>query len=540
MNTFEQPSHPRGGPHLPGNPPEPTRSWFFTRDHKRLAILYLVGLMLVVTAGAFLGLAMRSDLATPDSELGPTTYLRLFTSHGMLMLFVFAIPAISATLGNFVLPLMIGARGMAFPRLGLAAFYLWVAGALLTMLALTLGALDTGWAFDATYSRNESHAEVVAALGVLLIAVSVLLTALGFVVTIHKMRAPGVTLWRLPVFVKALYATSIVQLVAAPLLSLTAMLVVLDKVLGVGLFDPQLGGDPVLFQHFFWASVHPLIISTLIAALGVTAEVISVHARHGVSQRAFVAAISVLAVASLFQWGEHMAVSGQSELATTMFSFMALIGAVPLFVIVASLVHSLRRGVLSLTTPAIFGLGVVLMVAFGAIARVPQVAASTATHLQGTAYSVGQLHAALAGGLTLALLAGFFHWFPKLSGRHYHEQPGRLGAVVTLFGVLLMAAAELLLGARGMPRQGVSYEPEYQILQMVAGGGGLLFFVGLVWSVGVLVLALFKGRSAEENPWRAHSLEWSTTSPPPLGNFVATPHVDRGPYVFDEGPAPIG
>lgn len=514
---------------------EPRRAWFLTYDHKRLAILYVVGLFVVLFAAAFLGLTMRSDLATPDSDLGSATYLRLFTSHGMLMLFVFAIPALSATLGNFSLPLMIGARAMAFPRLGLASFYLWVTGALLTMSALTLGALDTGWAFDAAYTKSSGHAELLAALGIFLIAVSVLLTALGFVVTLHKMRAPGLTLWRVPLFAKALYASSVVQLVAAPLLVLTAMLVVLDEVLGVGLFDPALGGDPVVFQHFFWASVHPLLVATLIAALGVAAEVVSVHARHGLSQRVFVVAIALLGAVSLFQWGEHMAVSGQSELATTLFSFLALVGAAPLFVIVASFVQALRRGTLRLEAPLIFGLGVVVMVAFGAVARLPQVAASTATHLQGTAYSVGQLHAALAGGLMLALLAGFFHWFPKWSGRRYHEQPARLGAVVTLFGVLIMSAAELLLGARGMPRQGVNYEAEYQVLQMVASLGGLSFLVGLVWSVGVLVLALFKGRLAEENPWRALSLEWSTTSPPPVDNFVATPHVDRGPYTFERG-----
>jgi cytochrome c oxidase subunit 1 len=356
------------------------------------------------------------------------------------------------------------------------------------------------------------------------------------VVSIHKLRAPGLTWRRLPLFVTSLYASALVQVVATPLLLLAALLLLLEKTCGIGIFDPQLGGDPVLFQHFFWAGLHPMLIAALIAALGVAAEVVSVHVQRAVSRRAFVSAIAVLAITSFFQWGEHSMVAGQSEFASTFFSFSALLGVVPLLVLGLAIVGALRGSSVRLTTPLLFGLGVMCAVALGALSRVPLVATSTGFHLQDSAFSVGQLHASLGGGLTLALMAGFFHWFPKVTGRTYDERLGRLGATASVLGVCLMAVSEFLLGLSGVPRRGASYLAEHQGLELLAGVGGALMVLGLVGALGVLVHGLRVGPRATANPWGGTSLEWSTSSPPPLRNFVATPYVSAGPYAFGEPP----
>jgi len=505
-----------------------------THDHKRLALLFTVGLLVVLVAGAVVGLVMRAELATPASELGIAVHRRLLSSHGLLMAFVFAIPLVSATLGNYLLPLMLGARALAFPRLGLATFYLWAGGAALVLGALGLGRLDSGWTFEAPYAGELAGpgAEALAALGLLLVAASVLLTAVGFIVTIHKLRAPGMTWRRLPHFVSALYVASWITVVAAPLWAVTMLLVIVEKALGIGLFDPHLGGDPLLLQHFLWAGVHPLLVATTVATLGVIAEVLSVHARHAVSRRVFVGGLAALAALGFLQWGEHLVVAGQSELADVVFSFFALLGTAPLVVLVTGLVMSLRGGVLRLDAPLLFALGALVCVGLGALARVPLVATSTAFHLQGSTFSTGQLHASL-GGLALAVVAGLFHWFPKLTGRHVAAVPARWAALVSVAGVSLMAVVELVLGAGGTPRHAPGYPAEHQALQLLAGLGGLLLAAGLLAAIGTLVLGARAGRPATANPWDGASLEWATSSPPPRDNFAATPHVDHGPYAVD-------
>lgn len=510
-------------------------SWLLSTDHKRIAVLYMISLTMFFFVGGAAAILFRLELMTPQGDLVISeTYNRLFTLHGVVMVFFFLIPSIPAVLGNFLLPMMIGARDLAFPRLNLLSWYLFMAGGVLAIAAIVGGGVDTGWTFYTPYSTTYANSQVMAmALGIFVAGFSSILTGLNFIVTTHTMRAPGMTWLRLPLFVWGQYATSIIFVLGTPVLAITLMLIALERGLGIGIFDPKLGGDPLLFQHLFWFYSHPAVYIMVLPTMAVISEIVPCFARKRIFGYSFIAFSSVaIAVLSFLVWGHHMFVSGQSLYAGLVFSFFSMLVAIPSAVKVFNWTATLYKGSISLETPMLYALGFIGLFTVGGLTGLFLATTAIDVHVHDTYFIVAHFHYIMVGGAVMGYLGGIHFWWPKMTGRMYPEMWGRVSAVIVFVGFNLTFFPQFLLGYLGMPRRYHVYAEEFQILNVMSSAGASILGLGYLIPLAYLLWSLKYGEIAGPNPWRATGLEWTTPSPPPTFNFDQTPIVTEEAYAY--------
>jgi cytochrome c oxidase subunit 1 len=515
------------------------KSWLLTLDHKRIAILYLVSITVMFILGGSFALLIRLELATPKGDLlEADTYNKVFTLHGVIMLFFFLIPSIPAVLGNFLIPLMVGAKDLAFPRLNLLSWYLYIIGGGVAGFAMLSGGVDTGWTFYAPYSTRASHTYVLAAAaGAFIAGFSSILTGLNFIVTIHKMRAPGMTWFKMPLFLWSMYATSVVQLLGTPVVATTLMLVGVERATGVGIFDPKIGGDPILFQHLFWFYSHPAVYIMVLPAMGVVSEMVAAFARKPVFGYHFVAFASVaIAVIGFLVWGHHMFVSGQSMYAGLIFSFLSYVVAVPSAIKVFNWTATLYKASISFRVPMLYSFGFVGLFTIGGLTGLVLAATPVNVHVTDTYFVVAHFHYIMVGGTIMAYLGGLHFWWPKITGRMYNEAFAVTACVIIFVGFNLTFFPQFILGYQGMPRRYWEYMPEFQVLNVMSSAGASILGVGYLLPVIYLNWSVFYGKPAGPNPWGAAGLEWQTESPPPPANFDETPTVTEPAYTYHPMP----
>lgn len=512
-------------------------SWLLTKDHKRIAIMYLITVSLFFLAGGLYASAIRLELLTPQSDLFETgTYNKVFTQHGVIMVFFFLIPAIPAILGNFLIPIMIGAKDLAFPRINLMSLYIYWIGGIFTVWALIQGGVDTGWTFYTPYSTTFSNTYVMAVgLGIFINGFSSILTGLNFIVTIHTMRAPGMTWFRLPLFVWAHYATSLVMLLGTPVVAITILLLALERVARIGIFDPAIGGDPILFQHLFWFYSHPAVYIMILPGMGVISELISNFSRKKIFGYEFIAFSSIaIAVFGFLVWGHHMFVSGQSIYAGLVFSFLTMVVAIPSAIKVFNWTATLYKGHVSYDTPMLYALFFIGLFLIGGLTGLFLGSVGLTVHLTDTYFIVAHFHYVMVGGQVLAYLGGIHYWWSKMTGRMYSEFWGKISAMLVFIGFNLTFFPQFILGYLGMPRRYAAYPEELQVLNIFSTAGASVLGIGLVLPVVYLGYSLVKGEKAPANPWMLPGLEWRTASPPPTENFEETPIVTWEAYEFSD------
>ncbi len=517
------------------------KSWLLTKDHKRIAILYLISISVFFFLGGLMALLIRLELATPEADLlSSDTYNKAFTLHGVIMVFFFLIPSIPATLGNFFIPMMVGAKDLAFPRINLLSWYIYLVGGIFTFYALAAGGVDTGWTFYTPYSAAVSNTHVIAtALGVFIAGFSSILTGLNFVVTIHRMRAPGMTWFRLPLFVWAHYATSLIQILGTPVIAITMLMVFVERAFGFGIFDPARGGDPVLFQHLFWFYSHPAVYIMILPALGVMSELIAAFSRKKVFGYSFVAFSSLaIAVFSFIVWAHHMFVAGISVYSAMVFSFLSFSVAIPSAVKVFNWTATLYKASISFETPMLYAYGFMGLFTFGGLTGLILATLGTDVHLHDTYFVVAHFHYIMVGGAIMGYLGGLHYWWPKMVGRMYNEFLARIAAILVFVGFNLTFFPQFVLGYLGMPRRYHMYPPEFQVLNVLSSAGASVLGLGYVLPLLYLLYSLKKGAVAGPNPWGAAGLEWRTSSPPPTENFPITPRVTTEAYEFEPQMAP--
>ncbi len=512
------------------------RSWFLTTDHKRIGILYLISITGFFVVGAAAAGLLRLSLVVPDGSIFTNdTYNKLFTIHGVVMVWFFLIPSIPATFGNFLLPLMIGAKDLAFPRLNTTSWYVFMTGACFALLAVLLGGIDTGWTFYAPYSTTYSNTYVsLALIGVIVVGFSSILTGLNFVVTVHTMRAPGMTWFRMPIFIWTMYATSMIFLLATPVITVALILLVMERSFGIGVFDPKLGGDPVLFQHLFWFYSHPAVYIMVLPGMGVISEIVPAFSQKRIFGYRFIAYASIgLATITFFVWGHHMFVNGQSDYASVTFSFLSFAVAVPSAVKVYNWTATIHKGTLRLDTPMLYAMGYIGLFVLGGLTGLFLATLAIDEHVHDTYFVVAHFHYIMVGGTMLAFLGGLHFWWPKFTGRLYNEAWGRISAVLLFVGFNVTFFPQFILGYLGMPRRYHAYPEEFQLLNVLSSAGATILAFAYVFPMVYLLYSLWYGRKAPGNPWNAKGLEWMTTSPPPLHNFLKPPVVDFEAYDYD-------
>ena len=518
-------------------------SWLLTLDHKRIGVMYLVAVLASFFAGGVMALLIRTKLLFPGEVEWMTAeqYNQAFTLHGAIMVFLVIIPSIPAALGNFVLPIMLGAKDVAFPRLNLFSFYLWLAGAACAVYSLLAGGFDTGWTFYTPYSTNTTLGGVIPVLvGVFILGFSSIFTGVNFIVTIHKLRPPGMTWFRMPLFLWAVYATAIIQVLATPVLGITVALLVVERVFNIGIFDPSMGGDPVLFQHFFWFYSHPAVYIMILPGMGIISEIISVHSHRHIFGFRFIAFSSIaIAIFSFLVWGHHMFTSGQSPLMNVLFSAITFSVAIPSAVKVFNWLATLYKGSISLNTPMLYGLSFLFLFTIGGLTGIPLAVLSTDIHLHDTYFVVAHFHYVMMGSALIAMIGGLHHWWPKMFGVMYSEFWGRIACGLVFVGFNLTFFTQFMLGSQGMPRRYYTYDgtsagvagyvegmaETFRIYHHISTGGSYIMALGFVITGIYLLHSLFAGKKAPANPWGGASLEWQCTSPPPHDNFSKTPRV---------------
>jgi cytochrome c oxidase subunit 1 len=511
------------------------KSWLLTKDHKRIALLFLASITFFFFIGGLFALMIRLELLTPAGDLFTSAnYNRLFTMHGVIMIFFFLIPSIPAVLGNFLVPMMIGARDLAFPRLNLLSWYLYTIGGLFTVIVIVTGGVDTGWTFYTPYSSTYSNSQVaLTVVGVFITGFSSILTGLNFIVTIHKMRAPGLTWFRLPLFIWAHYSTSLIMVLGTPVVAIALVLVALERLLRIGIFDPRLGGDPILFQHLFWFYSHPAVYIMILPAMGVISEVITCFSHKRLFGYNFVAAAAVaIAVLGFLVWGHHMFVSGQSMYAGMVFSFLSFLVAVPSAIKVFNWTATLYKGNIVYSTPMLYAFGFIGLFTMGGLTGLFLATLGVNIHVHDTYFIIAHFHYIMVGGAVMAYLGGIHFWWPKISGKLYPEGWGRLAALIVFIGFNLTFFPQFIVGYLGMPRRYHAYPPEFQVLNVMSTAGATILGVGYLLPLVYLIWSMRYGKAAGSNPWGAKGLEWETSSPPPTENFLITPVVTEEAYNY--------
>ena len=510
-------------------------SWLLTRDHKRIALLFLASITFFFFIGGFAATLMRLNLATPHGLLQPAVYNRMFTMHGIIMVWFFLIPSIPATFGNFFVPLMIGARDLAFPRVNLGSWYVFNLSGLVVLYALIMGGADTGWTFYTPLSTVYANGYVfAAAMAVFINGFSSIMTSLNFIVTIHRMRAPGMTWMRLPLFVWAIYAVSVVMLTATPVLAMDTFLLAVERFIGVGLFDPNHGGDPVLWQHMFWFYSHPAVYIMILPAMGVVSEIIPCFARRPIfGYSGMTIALMSIAILSFFVWAHHMFVAGISIYAGVVFSLMTFFVAVPSAIKVFNWTVSLHKGSITFDAPMLYALGFVLLFTLGGVTGLMLATLAVDVDVHGTYFVVAHFHYIMVGATVSAFFGALHYWWPKITGRLYPEMWARFAAILTYVGFNLTFFPQFILGYLGMPRRSYTYPPQWQSWNLLSSAGASILAVAYLLPLLYLGWSLFRGRKATANPWRATGLEWTLSSPPPEHNFERTPVVVSEPYCYD-------
>jgi cytochrome c oxidase subunit I len=517
------------------------RSWLLTTDHKRIALLYLMSITFFFFIGGFFALLIRLELLTPAGDLVQAdTYNKLFTMHGQVMVFFFLIPSIPAVLGNFLVPMMIGAKDLAFPRINLLSWYLYVIAGVLYVHCLVTGGVDTGWTFYTPFSTAFSNTNVIeAGLSIFIAGFSSILTGLNFVVTIHRMRAPGMTWSRLPLFIWAHYATSIIQLLGTPVLAITLVLVVFERVFHLGIFDPTRGGDPLLFQHLFWFYSHPAVYIMILPSMGVVAEIVPCFSRKRIFGYNAVAMSSIaIAVFGFLVWAHHMFVAGISLYSAMIFSILSYLVAVPSAIKVFNWTATMYKGSITFSTPMLYAFGFIGLFTMGGLTGLFLASLGLNVHVTDTYFVIAHFHYIMVGGAVMGYLGGMHFWWPKISGRMYPEWLGKFAALIVFLGFNLTFFPQFILGYMGMPRRYWQYPPEFQVLNVLSTAGSTILAVGYVLPMVYFLWSMRYGKIADDNPWGAAGLEWKTASPPPTFNFEETPEVTWEAYNYDEIPAP--
>jgi cytochrome c oxidase subunit 1 len=518
------------------------RSWLLTTDHKRIALLYLVSITIMFVIGGLSAVAIRLELLTPAGDLlQADNYNKLFTMHGVVMVFFFLIPSIPAVLGNFLLPLMIGARDVAFPRLNLLSWYVFVTGGLVTLFGMITGGADTGWTFYTPYSTAAATTKVIpVALGVFINGFSSILTGLNFIVTIHTLRAPGLRWFRLPLFVWTHYATSIIFILGTPVIAITLALVGLERAFHIGIFDPALGGDPVLFQHLFWFYSHPAVYIMILPSMGVISELVTCFARKKLYGYTVVAGASfAIAFLGFLVWGHHMFTSSQTVLSGLIFSFLSMAVAIPSAVKVFNWTATLYRGSIAWSAPMLYALGFIGLFTIGGLTGIMLASTGLDVHVHDTYFIVAHFHYIMVGGAIMGYLGGLHYWWPKITGRMYPEPLAKIAGLIVFLGFNLTFFPQFVLGYLGMPRRYHAYPEEFQVLNVFSTAGASVLGVGYLLPLLYFTWSLRYGERAPANPWGATGLEWQTSSPPPTENFAVTPVVTQDAYDYHEAAAPV-
>jgi len=535
-------------PHI-GDRPRPAKnylnattgiwSWMSTVDHKRIGVMYLVAVTSAFFVGGMFALMIRLTLLTPSHKLfgkvliDADTYNRVFTLHGAIMVFLFIIPSVPGSLANFVLPLMLGAKDVAFPRLNLASFYLWCTGAVIAVTSMIVGAVDTGWTFYTPYSTTTQNSVGLMTMAVFILGFSSIFTGLNFIATVHKLRAPGMGWFDMPLFVWGTYATAIIQVLATPVLGITMVLLALERVFNIGIFDPKIGGDPVLFQHFFWFYSHPAVYIMIVPGMAIISEIIPTFSRKTIfGYRAIAYSSVALALLGFLVWGHHMFVAGQSELATVVFSALTFLVAIPSGVKLFNWLATMYKGNISLETPMLYGISFILLFAIGGLTGIFLGALSTDVHLTDTYFVVAHFHYVMMGGTVIAFIGGVHYWWPKITGRMYSEKWGRIACSLVFIGFNMTFLTQFFLGSKGMPRRYYNYLDQYQPLHAFSTFGSWVLGLGLFITAAYLLASLRKPMDAPDNPWGGTTMEWLTSSPPIEHNFEDQPVLEHEPYDY--------
>jgi cytochrome c oxidase subunit 1 len=517
-------------------------SWLFTTDHKRIAILYLISIVLMFFIGAIFAAVIRLELLTPKGDfVQPDTYNKMFTMHGLIMIFFFLIPSIPAVLGNFLIPLMIGAKDVAFPKLNLLSWYVYVVGAIMFIYTILTGGLDTGWTFYTPLSTSFVNSSVVVgALAIFVVGFSSILTSLNFIVTVHRLRAPGMTWGRLPLFIWASYATAVIIILGTPLLAISLALVALERIFGIGFFDPLLGGDPVLFQHLFWFYSHPAVYVMILPGMGVVSELISCFSRKRVFGYASMAmAILAIAVFGFLVWAHHMFVAGISAYSALVFSLLSYVVAIPSAIKVFNWTATMYKGSVYLLTPMLYALGFIGLFTIGGMTGLFLASLGFDVHVTDSYFVVAHFHYIMVGGMVTAFMGGLHFWWPKITGRLYPEGWGKIAAATMFIGFNLTFFPQFVLGYLGMNRRYWEYDPQFQVLNVLSSAGASILGVSYILPLAYLLWSLRYGARAGNNPWNAAGLEWTISSPPTKHNFEVTPQVTTEPYNYEDLPAEI-
>lgn len=511
------------------------KSWLFTLDHKRIGVMYLFGVMTMFLIGGIFAILIRLELLAPGPDLMTAdTYNQMFTLHGAIMIFLFIIPAIPAAIGNFVLPLMIGAKDVAFPRLNLASWYVYLLGAGFAMYSMLAGAADTGWTFYTPYSTTTSTSVISMTMAAFILGFSSIFTGVNFIATIHKLRAPGMTWFKMPLLIWALYSTAVIQILATPVLGITLVLLVLEKAFGIGIFDPAMGGDPVLFQHFFWFYSHPAVYIMVLPGMGIISELIATFSKKKIFGYKLIAYSSVaIALISFLVWGHHMFTSGQSELAAMVFSFLTFFVGIPSGVKMFNWVATMYKGRISFEAPMLWALSFLFLFAIGGFTGIMLGAISLDIHFHDTYFVVAHFHYVMMGGTVVAFFGGLHYWWPKIWGRMYNETLAKISVILVFIGFNMTFFTQFILGSQGMPRRYYNYLDQYQPLHAFSSYGSWVLGLGFIIMAFYLIHSLFKGKKAPANPWGGLTLEWQTASPPSHHNFDETPDLEHDPYDYD-------
>jgi cytochrome c oxidase subunit I len=510
-------------------------SWLYTLDHKRIGFMYLFGILAALIVGGAFALLVRIELFEPGQTIvSQDRYNQFFTLHGAVMVFLVIVPGIPAALGNMIMPIQLGAPDVAFPKLNMASFYLWCIGALLMLVSITQGAIDTGWTFYTPYSLSTQTSVLPALMGVFILGFSSIFTGLNFLVTVHKFRPQGMGWFQLPLNVWALYATALIQVLATPVLGITVMLLFVENFMHIGIFDPQLGGDPVLFQHFFWFYSHPAVYIMIIPAMGVISELMTTFSRKPIFGYRFIAYSSIsLALLSFLVWGHHLFVSGQSRLATMVFSALTFTVGIPSAIKVFNWAATLYKGDIRLKTPMLYALSFLLLFTIGGLTGLFLGILAVDVHLHDTYFVVAHFHYVMMGSTLVAFLGGIHYWWPKITGRMYPERLGQLCALGVFFGFNLTFLPQFVMGARGMPRRYWDYDPEFKIFHQLSTVGAFILGISIFVAVCYFIWSLKNGERAKDNPWGATTLEWQAPTPPTLYNFTSPPELHEL-YNYDD------